>query len=327
MLPLSILDLCPVPEGSTPVQALANSRQLAHVAEQLGYRRFWMAEHHNMPGIASAATAVALCHVGQGTSTIRLGAGGVMLPNHAPLVVAEQFGTLASIFPGRIDLGLGRAPGTDPITAHALRRSRDGDVDDFPRDVLELRQYFAAADDGAPVTAVPGAGLGVPLWILGSSLYGASLAAALGLPYAFASHFAPAALDQALDLYRSRFEPSAQLDRPHVMLGMNLCAADDAEEARFLRTSGLQAVLNLRRGRPGLLPRPRADFDSTLGAAERQLLDGFRSCSAVGGPKDVRQAMSSFAERTAADELILVSQIWDPAARVRSYEIAAGRAQ
>jgi luciferase family oxidoreductase group 1 len=320
---LSILDLSPVPEGSNTGDALRNSRALAAHGESLGYKRFWMAEHHNMPGIASAATAVALCFVAQGTRTIRIGAGGVMLPNHAPLVIAEQFGTLAALFPGRIDLGLGRAPGTDPVTSHALRRSLQGDIDDFPRDVLELQSYFEPVQPGQRVQAVPGGGSRVPLWILGSSLYGARLAAALGLPYAFASHFAPAALHQALDIYRESFEPSAQLDRPYVMLGFNVCAAESDEEARWLRSSGLQALLRLRQGMPGLLPPPREHFERNLSPNDQRLLAEFSSCSAVGDRASVGSSMNAFASQTDADELILVSQIWDPSARLRSYEIAA----
>ena len=320
---LSVLDLSPIPEGCTAADALHNSRDLARHAERLGFERYWMAEHHNMPGIASAATSVALAYVAGGTSTIRLGAGGIMLPNHAPLVIAEQFGTLASLFPDRIDLGLGRAPGTDPMTSYALRRDRKGDVDEFPRDVLELIRYFREPEPGQQVVAVPGAGLDVPIWILGSSLFGAQLAAALGLPYAFASHFAPAALDQALEIYRERFEPSEQLSEPYVMLGFNVCAADTEDEARYLRTSGLQAILRLRRGQPSQLPPPIENFDDNLSTADRVMMKDFSSCSAVGTVPTVRAEIQSFLERTQADEIIVSSQIYSHEARVHSYELLA----
>src|SRR5690349_9718121 len=264
MVPLSVLDLAPIVEGGDVAQALHNSLDLARHAERWGYRRYWLAEHHNMPGVASAATAVVIGHVAAGTSTIRVGAGGIMLPNHAPLVIAEQFGTLESLFPGRIDLGLGRAPGTDQTTARALRRTLAGDVDAFPQDVIELLGYLGPPAPGQAVRAVPGAGLGVPVWILGSSLFGAQLAAALGLPFAFASHFAPRMLAQALEVYRSGFRPSASLERPYVMLGVNVFAAESDAEARRLFTSLEQAFVNLRRGRPGLLPPPVADFEERL---------------------------------------------------------------
>ncbi|HTN84901.1 MAG TPA: LLM class flavin-dependent oxidoreductase [Sorangium sp.] len=250
MIPFSVLDLSPIVQGGDAAQALHNTLDLARHAERLGYRRYWLAEHHNMGGVASAATSVVIAHVAGGTSTIRVGAGGIMLPNHAPLVIAEQFGTLASLFPGRIDLGLGRAPGSDPLTARALRRNLAGDVDGFPQDVLELMGYFRPAEPGQPVRAVPGAGLDVPIWILGSSLFGAQLAAALGLPYAFASHFAPGQLMQAIALYRREFRPSAQLAQPRLMLGFNVFAAETDEEARRLWSSLQQAFINLRRGRP-----------------------------------------------------------------------------
>lgn len=320
---LSVLDLSPITEGSTAATALRNTLDLAQHAERWGYQRFWVAEHHNMKGIASAATAVVIGHVAGGTSTIRVGSGGVMLPNHAPLVIAEQFGTLASLFPGRIDLGLGRAPGTDQYTAYALRRNLAGNVDDFPRDVVEVRDYFLEATPSQRVRAVPGAGLEVPLWILGSSLYGAQLAAALGLPYAFASHFAPAAMMQAIEIYRSRFEPSDQLDQPFVMLGFNVCAADTDEEAQLLRTSAQQSFVRLRRGTPGQLPPPLAGFEATLSSAERRMLDEVASCSAVGGPETVRRGLEAFVAKTGADELIVVSSIFDHGARLRSFEIAA----
>jgi len=320
---LSVLDLAPITEGSTAGAALKHSRDLARHAERLGYGRFWLAEHHNMPGIASSATAVAIGYVAEGTSTIRVGAGGIMLPNHAPLVIAEQFGTLAALYPGRIDLGLGRAPGTDQVTAHALRRNLAGDIDRFPQDVMELLAYLDDPEPGQRVRAVPGAGSRVPVWILGSSLYGAQLAAALGLPYAFASHFAPAAMMQAIGIYRSTFRPSEYLDAPYVMLGFNVCAAATDEEARYLRSSSLQAVLRLRRGTPGQLPPPVRDFEATLGAAERALLAEFTVCSAVGGPETIANDLRAFAERTAADELMISSQIFDHEARLKSYQLLA----
>ena len=320
---LAVLDLAPIVEGGDARRALRNSLDLAQHAEQWGYVRYWVAEHHNMRGIASAATAVVIGYIAGGTSTIRVGAGGVMLPNHAPLVIAEQFGTLESLYPGRIDLGLGRAPGTDQLTAHALRRTLTGNIDDFPRDVMELRDFFADEKADRHVRAVPGAGLGVPLWILGSSLYGAQLAALLGLPYAFASHFAPAALDQALSTYREHFVPSPQLTEPYVMAGFNIFAADTDDQARFLRTSAQQSFLKLRGGNPGPLPPPVADFEARLGSSERQLLGQLTACSAVGEPDRVRRELQAFIERTAADEVIVSSHIYDHRARLRSYEIAA----
>ncbi|MDQ3259728.1 MAG: LLM class flavin-dependent oxidoreductase [Pseudomonadota bacterium] len=322
MIPFSILDLSPITQGSDAAQSFRNTLDLARHAERWGYRRFWLAEHHGMPGIASAATAVLLAHVGAGTSTIRIGAGGIMLPNHAPLVVAEQFGTLESLYPGRIDLGLGRAPGSDQITARAIRRNLDSDADEFPQDVVELMDYFSASPRQA-IRAVPGAGLKVPIWILGSSLFGAQLAAALGLPYAFASHFAPAQLMKAIELYREQFRPSAQLARPHVMLGFNVFAADSDVEARFRATSMQQAFINLRTGRPSTLPPPVADYDGRLGPQERAILDQVLSCSAIGSPEVVRRALRAFIDRTAADELMITSQIFDHAARLRCYEITA----
>ena len=323
MIPLSVLDLSPVPEGSTAGQALRNSVDLARHAERLGYRRYWMAEHHNMAGIASAATAVALAHAAEATSTIRIGAGGVMLPNHAPLVIAEQFGTLAALHPDRIDLGVGRAPGSDQLTARALRRTLSGDADDFPRDVLELIAYFEPSQPGQAVRATPGEGLRVPVWILGSSLYGAQLAAALGLPYAFASHFAPDALMQALQVYRARFKPSAFLDKPYVMLGLGVTAADTDAEAVRLATSQQQAFARLRSGRPGKLPPPVDDIDAVLTPMERATVDHALSCAVAGGPATVRRGLQAFAERTGADELMVTAQVFDHAARLRSFEIAA----
>lgn len=321
MTELSILDLSPIPEGGSAADALANSLDLARHAEALGYRRYWVAEHHNMPGIASAATAVVIAHLAGGTSTIRVGAGGIMLPNHAPLVVAEQFGTLATLFPGRIDLGLGRAPGTDQRTARALRRTLESDPDGFPRDVMELLAYLGDPDPAEPVRAVPGTGTHVPVWILGSSLFGAQLAALLGLPFAFASHFAPAALRQALAVYRNGFRPSAHLDRPHVMLGLNAFAAETEAEARLIRTSALQSFVNLRTGRPGPLPPPRADYEETLGPAERQMLDQVLSCTVVGDRPAIREGLRRFVEETGADELMIVGHIYDHAARKASYRI------
>ncbi len=323
MVALSVLDLCPIVEGGDAGQALRNSLDLARQAERLGYRRYWLAEHHNMPGVASAATSVVIAHVADATSTIRVGAGGVMLPNHAPLVIAEQFGTLAALHPGRIDLGLGRAPGTDPLTTRALRRTLAGDVDRFPDDVMELMAYFAPARPGQPVRAVPGAGLEVPVWILGSSLYGAQVAAALGLPYAFASHFAPAELDRAGALYRERFQPSAQLAAPHVMLGVNIVAAETDAEARRLYSSLQQAFVNLRSGRPGPLPPPVDDFEARLDPMARGMLDHALACSIVGSFETVRAGLASFVKRTRADELMVTAQVFDHAARVRSFEIVA----
>jgi luciferase family oxidoreductase group 1 len=322
MIPLSVLDLAPVPQGADAGQALRNSLELAQTAERLGYRRFWMAEHHSMPGIASAATAVALAFVGAGTSTIRIGAGGVMLPNHSPLVIAEQFGTLESLFPGRVDLGLGRAPGTDRAAAHALRRNLGSDENQFPQDVVELMGYFEASESRA-VRAVPGEGLSVPVWILGSSLFGAQLAAMLGLPYAFASHFAPGQMIDAIRVYRERFQPSAQLDRPYVMLGFNAFAAESAEEAELLATSVQQAFVNLRSGNPGKLPPPFPGYGDTLPLEGRALLRQVLSCSAVGDAAAVKEKIGAFVERTGADELMITSQIFDHGARLRSYEIVA----
>jgi luciferase family oxidoreductase group 1 len=319
---LSVLDLAPVVEGSTTREALANSLDLAQHAERLGYRRFWLAEHHNMPGIASAATAVVIAHVAGGTKTIRVGAGGIMLPNHAPLMVAEAFGTLAELHPGRIDLGLGRAPGTDMATARALRRMMHGSADTFPQDVVELMGWFEEAQPGQAVRAVPGAGADVEMWILGSSLFGAQLAAHLGLPYAFASHFAPGDMEGAISIYRERFKPSKRLSKSHVMLGLNVIAAESDEEAKYLFTSIQQAFANLRLGRPGKMPPPveRLELDPLVQAGIAQAL----SCSVVGGPDKVRAGIAAFAERTGADELMVTGSIWDHAKRLRSFEIAAG---
>ena len=323
MIPLSVLDLSPVPEGSDAGQSLRNTLELAQQAEKLGFTRYWLAEHHNMPGIASAATSVVIGHVAAGTSTIRVGAGGIMLPNHSPLVIAEQFGTLASLFPGRIDLGLGRAPGTDQLTAHALRRNLESSANDFPRDVVELLNYFKPADPAQRVQAVPGAGLNVPVWILGSSLFGAQLAAMLGLPYGFASHFAPADMERTVDLYRERFEPSEYLQKPYVMLGLNVIAADTDEEAHYLFTSQLQAFVNLRSGRPGKLPAPVAGYQEQLDPSAQALVRQMLSCRVVGGPETVDKGIREFAERTGADELMVTGMIYDHQKRLRSYEIVS----
>jgi luciferase family oxidoreductase group 1 len=323
MVDLSVLDLSPIVEGGDAAQSLRNTRDLAQNAEKLGYKRYWLAEHHNMRGVASAATAVVIGHVAQATSTIRVGAGGIMLPNHAPLIIAEQFGTLASLYPGRIDLGLGRAPGSDQATARALRRTLVGDIDDFPRDVIELMNYFEPEQPGQLIRAVPGAGLDVEFWMLGSSTYGAQLAAALGLPYAFASHFAPAQLETALAVYRSQFRPSERLAQPHVMLGVNVTAADTDAEAQRLFTSLKQAFINLGQGRPGPLPAPVDDPDGRLDELGGPMLRQSLSCSIVGALDRVRDGLEAFVRRTGADELMVTAQIFDHAARVRSFEIAA----
>jgi luciferase family oxidoreductase group 1 len=323
MIPFSVLDLSPVPEGSSAGQALRNSADLARHAEALGYARYWMAEHHNMPGIASAATAVALAHIAVGTSRIRIGAGGIMLPNHAPLIIAEQFGTLAALHPERIDLGLGRAPGSDQIAARAMRRNLAADENQFPRDVVELMEYFRPTEPGQRLQAVPGAGEDVEVWILGSSTYGAQLAAMLGLPYAFASHFAPGMMQDAVAIYRERFRPSERLAKPHVMLGVNVFAADTDAEARRLFSSLQQAFLNLRRGRPGKLPAPVDDMESQLDPYGRAILADALACSVVGGPETVRNGLQAFVKSTGADELMVTAQIFDPVARKRSFQILA----
>jgi luciferase family oxidoreductase group 1 len=325
VIPLSVLDLAPIVEGGDAAQSFRNSLDLARHAERWGYRRFWLAEHHNIPSVASAATSVLIAHVAGGTRTIRVGAGGIMLPNHSPLVIAEQFGTLASLFPGRIDLGLGRAPGSDQITAQALRRSpAAGDA--FPQDVLELMSYFRPPAEGQAVRAIPGAGLDVPIWILGSSLFGAQLAAALGVPFAFASHFAPAMLEQALAIYRARFEPSELLAAPYVMLGVNVFAAATEDEARRLFTSLQQAFINLRRGRPGPLRPPVDGFEATLAPFERAMIADMLSYSVVGTRDQVAAGLEAIVARTAANELMVASQIHDHAARLTSYRLAANAA-
>ncbi len=327
MPPLSVLDLAPIPEGGDAGLALRRSADLARHAEAWGYGRFWLAEHHNMPGIASAATSVAIAHVAAATSRIRVGAGGIMLPNHAPLVVAEQFGTLDALYPGRIDLGLGRAPGSDALTAHALRRTLAGDVDRFPEDVVELLGYFQPAQEaereGRRVRAYPGEGASVEVWILGSSLFGAELAAAMGLPYAFASHFAPAALMEAIEVYRRTFRPSPYLQRPRLMLGVNVVAAATDAEARFLLTSLQQAFVNLRSGHPTHLPAPVEGFAETLPPRFAAMLSDVLACAAVGAPDTVRRQLRALVEKTAPDELIVTAQIHDHAARLRSFEMAA----
>jgi luciferase family oxidoreductase group 1 len=322
MIPLSILDLAPIVQGSTAAASFRQSLDLAQHAERWGYRRFWMAEHHSMPGIASAATSVALAYIGSGTSTIRIGAGGIMLPNHAPLAIAEQFGTLESLYPGRIDLGLGRAPGTDQAAAYALRRNLASDEGQFPRDVVELMRYFRPGEPGR-VHAVPGEGLDIPIWILGSSLFGAQLAAYLGLPFAFASHFAPAQLDEALDIYRSSFRPSDQPQKPYVMLGYNVLAADSDEEAQFLATSGQQSFVSLRTGHPGPLPPPVEGYYEQLGPAERAIVDHVLGRSAIGSAASVKASIEAFVARTKADELMLTAHVYDHAKRLRSFEIIA----
>jgi luciferase family oxidoreductase group 1 len=324
MTPYSLLDLSPIAEGSDAAQAMRRTLDLAQHAERLGYRRFWLAEHHNMPGIASAATAVLIGYVANGTSTIRVGSGGVMLPNHSPLVVAEQFGTLASLYPGRIDLGLGRAPGTDQATARALRRHLSHDTaDSFPQDVEELQAYFEEMRPGQRVRAVPGAGLKVPLWLLGSSLFSAQLAASMGLPFAFASHFAPGFMRQAVDLYRRTFRPSEQLDRPHVMLGLNVFAAETEAEARKLFSSLQQQFLALVRGTPGQLKPPVDDINRLWDAGEAEHIRRSLACSVVGDPGAVRDGIQHFVDDLRPDELMLTGQIYDHGARLRSFEIAA----
>jgi len=322
MIAYSVLDLAPITRGSDAAQSFRNTLDLAQHSERWGYRRYWLAEHHGMPGIASAATAVLIGHVAAGTKTIRVGAGGIMLPNHSPLIIAEQFGTLESLYPGRIDLGLGRAPGSDQLTARALRRNLDSDAEAFPLDVQELADYLSDSPR-QPVRAVPGTGLKIPLYILGSSLFGAQLAAHLGLPFAFASHFAPAQLMQAIATYRSGFRPSAQLSNPYVMLGFQVYAADTLEEARFRATSMQQAFVSLRTGRPSQLPPPVEGYLERIGPQEAAILNQILACSAIGSAAVVQTAVSEFLARTRANELILVSQIFDHAARLRSYEIAA----
>ena len=321
MIPLSVLDLAPVCEGSSPQQAFGNMLDLAQHAERWGYRRFWLAEHHNMPGIASAATSVLIGHVAGGTSTIRVGAGGIMLPNHSPLQVAEQFGTLASLYPGRIDLGLGRAPGTDHATARALRRYFDS-ADQFPQDVTELLHYFAPAQPGQSVQAVPGAGVDVPVWLLGSSLFSARLSAAMGLPFAFASHFAPDAMDEALALYRRDFKPSEHLREPYAILALNVVASESESESRRLFTTQQQSFVNLRRGRPGQIPPPVEDIEAFWEPHEKSGVERALACTVLGDPAQVAEGLQAFAQRHRPDEMLLTANIFDHAARLRSFELA-----
>ena len=323
MIPFSVLDLSPITQGSSAADALRNTRDLAQQAERLGYRRYWLAEHHNMTGIASAATAVVIGHVAAATSTLRVGSGGVMLPNHSPLVIAEQFGTLASLYPDRIDLGVGRAPGSDQATARALRRTLDGEIDAFPQDVMELINYFGPGAPNQRIFAVPGVGTEVPVWILGSSTYGAQLAAAFGLPYAFASHFAPDQMGEAIDIYRQRFRPSAYLAKPHLMLGLGAFAAATDEEAQYLFTSQMQAFANLRRGRPGPLPRPVENIAQHLSPAELAMVEHSLACRVVGSPETIRRGLERIIQQTGADELMVTGAIHDHHARLRSFEIVA----
>jgi len=324
MIAYSVLDLSPIAEGAKAADALHHSLDLARHAENWGYKRFWLAEHHNMSGIASAATSVVIGYVAGGTKTIRVGAAGIMLPNHAPLVIAEQFGTLESLYPGRIDLGLGRAPGTDMLTARALRRDLAAAADQFPQDVVELQIYFDDPDPDQKIRAVPGAGLKVPLWILGSSLFGAQLAAHLGLPFAFASHFAPDSLLQAIAIYRERFQPSRQLDKPYVAAAANVIAADSDDAARRLFTSQQQAFIRLRRGQPGQLPPPVDDIDSFANPLEKAGVDHSLVYSFVGARDKVKSGIEGFLDLTGVDELIVTGHIFDHKARLRSFEIAAG---
>ncbi len=326
MTTFSMLDLSPIVEGGTPADSLRNTLDLAQHAERWGYQRFWLAEHHNMPGIASAATSVVIGYVAAGTSTIRVGSGGVMLPNHAPLIIAEHFGTLATLYPDRIDLGLGRAPGTDMGTARALRRGMD-QIDTFPQDVMELIGFLGDATPDQRVRAIPGQGTKVPIWILGSSLYGAQLAAHLGLPYAFASHFAPAALEEAVALYRHRFEPSAYLAEPYFMLAVNVFAADDADKGTFLKSSMQQGFARLRSGQPGPLPRPVDDITAHLDPAVIRMVDQALSCSVVGTPDMVVEGIEQLMAQYAPDEIIFNGPIHDHTARLRSFEIAASAMQ
>jgi len=323
LVPFSILDLAFIAQGSTPADALHHSLDLAQHAERWGYRRFWLAEHHNMVGIASAATSVVIGYVAGGTKTIRVGAGGIMLPNHSPIVIAEQFGTLESLYPGRIDLGLGRAPGTDQRTLRALRRDSTS-ADNFPQDVRELQAFLGAVRPGQNVQAVPGAGLKVPIWILGSSLFGAQLAAELGLPYAFASHFAPDALMLALQAYHTEFQPSAQLERPHAMVGVNVIAADTDAKARRLFTSAQQAFTNAARGTRRQLPPPIDDIEAYWSPIEKARTSNMLACSFVGSPETVSRGLERFVAQTRADELMVASAIYDHSARLRSYERLAG---
>ena len=321
MIPFSILDLSPIPKGASAAVALRNTLELAQRADSLGYTRYWLAEHHNMPGIASAATSIVIAHVAGGTKSIRVGSGGIMLPNHSPLVIAEQFGTLASLHPGRIDLGLGRAPGTDMLTARALRRDMIDSAEQFPQDVQELQNYFGEMQAGQPIRAVPGTGLEVPIWLLGSSLFSAQLAAMLGLPFAFASHFAPDLMRQALDIYRSRFEPSKQLDRPYAMLGANVLAADTDAQAWYQFTSQQQSFINLRRGSPGQVPPPIDDIDAYWSPAERAMVERSLAVSFVGSAETIARGLAEFLEDLKPDEIMITAHIFDQGARLRSIEL------
>lgn len=320
---ISVLDLCPVPEGSPVSQALKNSVALAKHLEELDFPRVWYAEHHNMTGIASAATAVVMGQILASTNKIVVGAGGVMLPNHSPLVIAEQFGTLEALYPNRVELGLGRAPGTDQMTARALRRSLDSNSNDYPRDVVELLNYFKDPEPQQQLRAVPGAGLHVPVWILGSSLYGAQLAAILGLPYSFASHFAPAELHHALKVYRDNFQPSEYLDKPNAMVAANVVVAESDDEAQFLFSSQQQAFVNLRTGRAGPLPKPVMNYVDSLPFNHRLVVDQALSCSVVGSPETVKQGLEKLSVDTKADELIVTSPIWDNKKRLDSFTLLA----
>jgi luciferase family oxidoreductase group 1 len=321
LIPLSVLDLCPIIEGGTASDSFRNSLDLAQHAETWGYQRYWVAEHHNVPGIASAATSVVIGHIAGGTKTIRVGSGGIMLPNHSPLLIAEQFGTLASLFPDRIDLGLGRAPGTDGLTARALRRGNA--VDNFPQDVLELQAYLGPARSMHPVQAIPGVGTNVPIWLLGSSLYSAQLAAQLGLPFAFAAHFAPADLVPALELYRAGFQPSEQLERPYAVVCVSAVAADTDAEARKLFTSQQQAFLALRRGMPRQLPPPVDDIEAHCTPTEKAMIDHALCRAIVGSQESVRAGLQAFTKDIAPDELMLTANIHDHAARLKSFELIA----
>ncbi len=321
MIPFSVLDLCPIVQGGDAAQAFRNSLDLARHAEALGYRRFWVAEHHSIPGIASAATSVVLAHIGAGTKTIRIGAGGIMLPNHAPMLIAEQFGTLAALYPGRVDLGLGRAPGSDQATSQALRR-HPGAGDDFPQDVGELLHWFAPETENQKVVAVPGAGLQVPIWILGSSTWGAQFAAVNGFPFAFASHFAPQQMLAALRLYRERFAPSEWLKEPYAMMGVNIFAAETDEEATLLYSSRQQSTLAIRYGRRGLLQPPVANFEATLDARELAILEEAKPGAIIGSRKRVKEGLAKFIALTGANELIITAQIYDHAKRRDAYRIA-----
>ncbi|MBJ26830.1 MAG: alkane 1-monooxygenase [Rhodospirillaceae bacterium] len=322
----SVLDLSPIIKGGDAAQAFANTVDLAKWAENLGYSRYWLAEHHNMPGLACAATAVLVGHVAGATTKIKVGAGGIMLPNHSPLIIAEQFSALATLYPGRIELALGRAPGTDNQTMQALRRSSKEEVNQFPKDVLELQAYVGRQVDGieaVPSCIVPGQGSDLPMWILGSSLYGAQLAAALGLPYGFASHFAPSLLTQAIEIYRETFKPSNYLDKPYVLAGFNVFAAENDETGRLLMSSAKQAFLNLRRGKPIPLQPPLENFDSQISETEKAFLSNLLACSAVGGPDKVKGEIEEFIKFTGVDELMIASQIYDHNARLKSYQILA----